>query len=126
MAYQYVQPQKTYGPLGYTYGQRSDFFKQNPYQNQYANLLGRLQGYSGTLMNRNLQANPLGTMFASHSQFRSQFGYTGDAVSPDNPNLPKWMANLRGGQQNVLNSAVNRMASAGIASSRGAWALWAG
>jgi hypothetical protein len=126
MAYTYVKPQQTYGPGGITYGQYSDFFRQNPYQNQYANLLGRLQGYSGTLMNRNLQANPLGTIFSNPNQFKSQFGYSSNAVSPDNPNLSKWMANLRGGQQNLLNQAVNRMANAGIASSRGGMGVMGG
>lgn len=129
MAYpQYVKPMGTYGPGGIKYGQYSDWFKENPYQNQYAGLLGRLGNYSGQLMGRRLANDPLaaGGMFGDPSKFRSTFGYATNAISPDNPNLPRWMSQLRGGQQNLLNQQVGQMANASMASSRGGMGVMGG
>jgi len=99
----------------------SDFFKNNPFQDVYGSLINSLGGYAQDLFGRSSQ-NPLYTIGSSGEfspdKFASTFGFS-TGVSPDDPNLPKWMANLRGGQANIANQAVNQMANASIASSRG-------
>lgn len=121
LGYKWTQPQQTYGPGGIPYGQMSDFFKNNPFQDVYGSLIGSLGGYAKDLFGRSAQ-NPLYTVGQggefSPEKFSSMFGFS-TGVSPDDPNLPKWMSNLRGGQANIANEAVNQMANAGIASTRG-------
>jgi len=119
--YNWTQPQQTYAPGGTPYGQASDFFKNNPFQDVYGGLIKNLGGYAQNLFDRSGQ-NPLYTV-GSGGNFNPQtlastFGFS-TGVSPDNPNLPKWMDNLRGGEANITNEAVNQMANANIASSRG-------
>jgi len=121
LGYDWTQPQQTYAPGGTPYGQASDFFKQNPFQDVYGGLIKSLGGYAQNLFDRSGQ-NPLYTV-GSGGNFNPQtlastFGFS-TGVSPDNPNLPKWMANLRGGEANITNQAVDQMANASLASSRG-------
>lgn len=121
LGYKWSQPQETYGPGGIPYGQMSQFFQNNPFQDVYGGLIGKLGGYAENLFGRS-SGNPLlmagqGGGFNPES-FASTFGFS-TGVSPDNPNLPKWMENLRGGEANIANQAVGQMANAGIASSRG-------
>jgi len=128
MPYGYTKPLQAGDYRGVPYGQKSSLFAANPYQNQYAGFARQAQNYGQRFLDRRLANDPLGAggMLSSPEAFRSAFGFSDGYVSPNNPNLSRWMENLQGGQQALLRQGVNRMANAGIASTRGGMGVMGG
>jgi hypothetical protein len=105
----------------------SKFYEQNPYQGDpYAAFTGQMGKYGQGLMGQANQ-NPLLTgdyLKGGPQGWMSQFGaqYPG----PNDPIVPEYMANLRGGTQNLLNQFTNRAANAGVAAGRGGMGIAGG
>lgn len=106
---QYAQPGTN------QYANYSDFFKNNKWNDPYGSLVGNDTDLGNSLIKRRLAYDPFSGGAGSAA---TQFGLS-SGVNPNDPNIPAWMANLEGGQKNLLDDATKRFASAGVASSRG-------
>jgi hypothetical protein len=108
------------GPGGGT--QQYGFFKQNPYGgNPYQKQISNSTGLGNKFLQRRLASDPLGKggIFGNGAGgFGNAFGFS-RAPGFNSPWVKQGMAHLRGGRQNMLNDATNRMAGSGIAAGRG-------
>jgi hypothetical protein len=110
---------------------RSDFYAANPWEDpgydQFGNKVGAAcMGF----LNRASAMDPTkaGGWLSDPSSYMAKFGI--NAYDPLNPHsqaqMGAGMANLRGGQQNLLQEGVGQMANAGVAAGRGGFGVTGG
>lgn len=108
--YRYSMNDLNKTPLGSSY----DFWKANPWQNMFGDLTKNYGNLGNKYLGQYAGMTP--------EQMRLKFGW-GGGVGPNDPVLGQWTAQMRGNVGNELRQGADRMANAGIASSRGGYGL---
>jgi hypothetical protein len=110
---------------------RSDYYSANPWEDPGYDQFGKKVGDAGMgFLNRAGAMDPTkaGGWLSDPSTFMAKFGI--NAYNPLDPTsraqMGAGMANLRGGQQNLMQQGVGQMANAGVAASRGGFGVTGG